>query len=319
MNHPRAVLTRLRDGLTPISQVDKQQINTLLDALEAVEKETGPDSEEASFRRALLFAYAYELGERWLAWERKNGQPFMPERWSAIVDKIFTLADEVRENKQTPRTSHALSAVQEKLMTLYLADIARRAGCPEAEELLASGIGQVRTIVGFDTNKLRELAPYLFRLIDRIGREDNPNWISQLRGLLRDVQIQFAENRGNFVLHADYTREYREKAIPALNQVAEKGWRRIGYYGGGLHTARLFEWAQDGFIDMSGVEVVGIIDDNQQHWGQDFYNVPVMSMAEMIALRPDAVVLSSDTYEKQLAAKCDPLQQADIPIVRIYT
>jgi glycosyltransferase involved in cell wall biosynthesis len=100
---------------------------------------------------------------------------------------------------------------------------------------------------------------------------------------------------------------------PILKIGLNSGWKKIGFYGAGMHTARLL-----GLVDLHGLPVTGIIDDNAGNWGSRIFGIPVMSMEDLIRTAPDAVIISSDAHEQKMYERCDPLRRASIEVVRIY-
>jgi hypothetical protein len=113
----------------------------------------------------------------------------------------------------------------------------------------------------------------------------------------------FAEMRGSPAFRF-------ERAMTAL---ATKGCRKVGVFGAGTHTRALaMAFAQP------RVPIACFIDDNPVLQGTWLWNYPVVSVAQAAQMGLDAVVLSSNSMEEQLATKAAPLAAAGIEIVRLY-
>ncbi|MDP8222098.1 MAG: radical SAM protein [Candidatus Lernaella stagnicola] len=105
----------------------------------------------------------------------------------------------------------------------------------------------------------------------------------------------------------------RRALQPVLARAAEEGWRQVALYGAGLHTQRVLEE-----VDFGALNVAAIIEDNETRWGESLCGVPIISPADALAMQLDAVILSSDRFESILEKKAAPLQQAGVPVLRLY-
>ncbi len=104
-----------------------------------------------------------------------------------------------------------------------------------------------------------------------------------------------------------------ERMAAALERCAERGLGRVLLYGAGKHTRRL----ADALLSPP-VSVLAIVDDNPKHAGTFLWNYPVIRRDDAILFRPDAVILSSDTFEDALADAARPLADAGAEIIRLY-
>ncbi len=97
----------------------------------------------------------------------------------------------------------------------------------------------------------------------------------------------------------------------AARRAQRAGASRIAVYGAGDHTRR----AERAFG--LGLPIVGFIDDRPA--AGSIFGLPVVPMAGSIAtLRPDAVILSSDTWEAALWMNAAPLREAGVPVIALY-
>ncbi len=100
---------------------------------------------------------------------------------------------------------------------------------------------------------------------------------------------------------------------PFFKTAETKGWNRIIIYGGGMHTVRILNAG-----DFSGYDILGIIDDNDEKWGQPLEGIEVISPDHALNLKPDAVLISSDRFENILYDKCGAFLKGGIAVVRPY-
>lgn len=105
----------------------------------------------------------------------------------------------------------------------------------------------------------------------------------------------------------------QERLHAALESCAARGLRRVAIYGGGTHTR-----AAAMCLMRPPVEIVAIIDDGPALRGSRMWNYPVVTGAEASALALDAVVLSSNSMEDELARAAEPLARAGVEVVRLY-
>ena len=98
----------------------------------------------------------------------------------------------------------------------------------------------------------------------------------------------------------------------AVQQVVDDGCRRVAIYGIGQHTRRAAE------ILERGLPFVGLIDDDPPGWRRVF-GLPVVSVDRaLVELKPDAVLLSSDTSEDRMWRRCSSLREAGVRVIPLY-
>jgi len=96
-----------------------------------------------------------------------------------------------------------------------------------------------------------------------------------------------------------------------LRRVAETGAVRIALYGAGQHTRRVLPVLRD------HMPIVGVIDDRAA--GQSICGLPVVAPQDAAStLRPDAIVLSSDSIEEQLWHASRRFREAGLPVHPVY-
>lgn len=102
----------------------------------------------------------------------------------------------------------------------------------------------------------------------------------------------------------------RVRSIAA--RAAAQGCSRIAVYGTGKHTRRLAP------IFDGSLPFVGFIDDAPPAW-EYMFGLPIVSFEKALdALRPDAVILSSDAWEARMWERTLPLRRAGVRVIPIY-
>lgn len=109
------------------------------------------------------------------------------------------------------------------------------------------------------------------------------------------------------------TRSWSETARKAIHTCRSVGMKRIALYGAGTHTRGIGDALME-----PGVEILGIIDDDHRRHGQRLWGFPIISPAQALELKPDAVILSANAFEDQLWEKAAPLRAAGIHVARLY-
>jgi glycosyltransferase involved in cell wall biosynthesis/MoaA/NifB/PqqE/SkfB family radical SAM enzyme len=107
-----------------------------------------------------------------------------------------------------------------------------------------------------------------------------------------------------------------DRLVRVLERGRARGWSRVVLYGGGAHTRRLL--ADDEEIRATGVAVVAIADASPDLRGNTVAGVPVIAPDAVVALRPDAVVVSSDAHEREIVRQATPIAAAGIPVETLY-
>lgn len=101
----------------------------------------------------------------------------------------------------------------------------------------------------------------------------------------------------------------RRRMREAIELCDQRGWTRVAIYGNGSHTKAVWD-----VIDGSALRPVVILDDRANDTGEVF-GVPVCRPDSARDLRLDAVVLSGNSVEDDLAVRAGHL---GVPVVRLY-
>ncbi len=123
-----------------------------------------------------------------------------------------------------------------------------------------------------------------------------------------------AQRHWNTAIAHQYPTVAEMRVAAAMEACARHGKKRVVIFGAGRHTRRLAS-----VLLTPPVQVIGIVDENPGLAGTRMWNYPILSVAQAAALKPDAVILSSDTVEEKLSAAAGPLAAAGAEIVRLYT
>ncbi|MFH1746965.1 MAG: polysaccharide deacetylase family protein [Planctomycetota bacterium] len=105
----------------------------------------------------------------------------------------------------------------------------------------------------------------------------------------------------------------KERVRDVVRRCVEEGVERIALYGAGRHTAKLLQSAP-----LWPLHVLGIVDDDTSLQGVTKYGLPVYTPADIPALSPDAVLISSDQFEDAIYERITPLEGRGISVLRLY-
>jgi len=107
------------------------------------------------------------------------------------------------------------------------------------------------------------------------------------------------------------------RALALVRSAVASGRSRIALYPAGRHTRRIAEIFRDELWP-AGSPFVGLLDDAARP-GQRALGLPVVRPSEAVAaLAPDAVLLSSDTFEESLWQRTAHLRQRGIDVLTLY-
>lgn len=104
------------------------------------------------------------------------------------------------------------------------------------------------------------------------------------------------------------------KMRDALLCCKERGHQHVGIYGAGSHTRAVAKSLAE-----SPVEIVCVIDDDARLIGTQMQNIEIVSPKIAMQMNLDAVVLSSNAREEELARAADTLHNSGIEIMKLYT
>lgn len=125
---------------------------------------------------------------------------------------------------------------------------------------------------------------------------------------LREEALQWLRQRPQDAFEVGW----QNRARSALNALARDGAKRVAVFGNGHHTRVIAP-----VLDDAPVEIVAIIDD-AAGTAPTRRPIPVVSVANALSLRPDAVLLSSANYEDQLWDRARPLREAGTGVIRLH-
>jgi hypothetical protein len=105
-----------------------------------------------------------------------------------------------------------------------------------------------------------------------------------------------------------------EKRLRAgLERCAAAGCARVALYGAGTHTRALGTALME-----PPANIVCIIDDDPRRRGGRLWGYPIVTPADALAMGVDAVVISSNSMEEEIADRCGPFEARGAMVVRLY-
>lgn len=133
----------------------------------------------------------------------------------------------------------------------------------------------------------------------------------------RDMSTQtiFAANNSDRqkYLHL-YTPEFIKGKIDFLLTDWLYTKKRIVIYGAGYHTTNLFAIA-----DIGRAEIIGIADREPVTHGELRFGFSVISPEEIALLKPDVILISSNTYQDEIYESLEKYQIDGVELIRLYS
>jgi hypothetical protein len=128
---------------------------------------------------------------------------------------------------------------------------------------------------------------------------------------LRIADVFGGEGRGWH--HAPSLDAVLEDVVPrTIDSMQQRGVERVAIYGAGTHTERLLPvWRA-----LGGPAVVAVLT-TVAGGRQELADIPIVSSDEFDPASVQAVLLSSQTYEQELAAIAEE-RWPDLPAIRLY-
>lgn len=114
--------------------------------------------------------------------------------------------------------------------------------------------------------------------------------------------------------HTDRAGVCEVRMRDALLRCKELGHRHVGIYGAGSHTRAVAQALAE-----PPVEIICFIDDDARLAGSKLWNIEIVEPDKAMQLGLDAIVLSSNAREEELASSADGLRRSGIKIMRLYT
>ncbi|MAY75473.1 MAG: hypothetical protein CMJ31_12320 [Phycisphaerae bacterium] len=112
---------------------------------------------------------------------------------------------------------------------------------------------------------------------------------------------------------AALTQPVATRVQEALDTLAARGARRVVIYGAGTHTLKAAQ-----ALASPPVDILAIADDDARRHGDKLWGYPIVALDDVERLRPDAIVLSSDSFEDKLWAKAAGYGSLGIDVIRLY-
>jgi len=105
----------------------------------------------------------------------------------------------------------------------------------------------------------------------------------------------------------------KQRVHEMVRELLEKGKRRLLIYGAGEHTKRLIN-----DVDFSGIDLLGIVD-KHRFGDHPFLGHTVFAPADIPSMAPDAVLISSQSFEDEIYQEISSLQNSHgIEVLKIY-
>lgn len=174
----------------------------------------------------------------------------------------------------------------------------------------------------FSPGSLTRLLRLFGLRVEALERVEGPALLAAARKVGREEawRVSVADDRGEVVEAIErYAREretfeagLRERFAPWLERWSREG-ARVAVYGAGEHTRFL--------LDLLPLRphVVALLDGDPRKHGSRVHDLPVHAPEELGSLAVDAVVLSSEPFQEEMAARIAPLAAASgASVVRCY-
>lgn len=207
-----------------------------------------------------------------------------------------------------------LDPLEAAVLPLRLAQLSPNEVFPNAAELLDEGEGRVEMVLmqGWpNAQKTTALQFFIESFFVKMVHGRVPAWQDRMVEFFKVLAHRCPENVMKQALPALYGAKSLRRQIALLS---EKKVHRIGFYGSGAHTYRLLCLS-----DFSGCEWVGIADDDlDKTWSHKIAGMNIMSLEDLAALKPDAVVISSDQYQDQMLENFRPFAKKGIKVITLY-
>lgn len=113
----------------------------------------------------------------------------------------------------------------------------------------------------------------------------------------------------------NYEEYWNKKEGDILSSLFPSSLKRIVIYGGGIHTVKLLTIVKKHGL---GENIVGIIDQDSEKWGQKVDGVEIHSLQEINILNPEKIVISSKAYEEQIFNDLKERLSDKILLTKIY-
>ncbi len=110
-----------------------------------------------------------------------------------------------------------------------------------------------------------------------------------------------------------YSAAWLEPRIRTLVDRWKAADRRVLVYGAGQHTANLLKWTP-----LTEAQLVGLADGNRALHGRVYWGLKVVAPDRIADLKPDVVLISSESYQDEIYSALKPLEAEGVELVRLY-
>lgn len=263
---------------------------------------------------ALAYALAVQVLGPWYLLEEKKGDAVAPRQRGETAAKLFVLLDRLGSDDWLRRDAPGLTQGDRAVLLGHAHYAALREGDRRAATLGVAAGRALAQIAAHDHDPYTP--PRLQNLYEIFLRTCKPEIYGPYQEALRRLIYHHIAREKE--LDNDYRQAVRRLTEAAFQRLAARGARRVGLYGGGLHTSRLLLWIARGLVEIGEMEIVAVADDRPEKQGVFLDGIPIVAPAKLLDLQPDAVLLSSDCFENSLYEKSRPLRDAGIAVERIY-
>ena len=106
------------------------------------------------------------------------------------------------------------------------------------------------------------------------------------------LNIWYLKSSNNIFIQA------KDNIISFLNQIIDKGFKKIILYGAGEVAGIMLQVMNDD--NQIPLEVVGVIDDNKDRVGDKLVNIPIITLDEIIKYNHDGIMISSYRHHETI-------------------
>ena len=108
----------------------------------------------------------------------------------------------------------------------------------------------------------------------------------------------------------------KDNIISFLNQIIDKGFKKILLYGAGEVAEIILQVMNDD--NTLPLEVLAVIDDNESKTGETFVNLPVISLTEINHFEHDGILISSYTHHEAIKKNLNGLKYPQTLIIEFF-
>lgn len=304
------MLEAMGQGVAPaVTDVDSGVSEWVQDDHNGIVVQVGRPDEMAHRIAKLTRREIDRLGQA--AWEtvrqRRAGVEAMADRYRAVFDEV--MSQPVVRPVPNPALGWCLTDTWRWTKT-WADDPARGRECIE-RQLHEAGCRQILNGYPTDATSVPDASQPCTALVDAARQHEIPSQETRDTWSKRGVETILLPTLLTGPA-ANTLAEQSARMRQALDRARAGGATRIAIYGTGKHTQRLRD------LLTNEPDIVGFIDDHPRD-GDLYWDRPVAPIREIRdRVRPDAVVISSDAWERRLWRKCAPLRRDGIAVYALY-